>query len=286
MSAEWRSTASHAAGTQRKRLLPALLALLSMGLAACGGSDDDAGGGDEIGAESSSAGPAESELSGPLTVFAAASLTDVFEEIADTFMAEHRAVDVTFNFGPSSGLANQINEGAPADVFASANTSQMDVVTEAGSAQGEPTVFTENVLQIAVPAGNPAGITGIADFANADLTLAICAPEVPCGAAAETVFAAAGITPSVDSLEEDVRAALTKVELGEVDAALVYVTDVIAAGDSVEGIDFPETEEAVNSYPIVTLAAAPNPDAAQAWVEFILSDVGGSALEEAGFRSP
>nr|MBA3369673.1 extracellular solute-binding protein [Geodermatophilaceae bacterium] len=137
-----------------------------------------------------------------------------------------------------------------------------------------------------VPAGNPAGITGIADFANADLILAICASEVPCGVAAETVFDAAGITPSVDSLEEDVRAALTKVELGEVDAALVYVTDVLAAGEAVEGIDFPETEAAVNSYPIATLAGAPNPDAAQAWVEFILSEVGASALQDAGFRSP
>lgn len=268
-----------------RHLLAAPFFALLLGLTACGGGSEatSSGGSSE---ETSSEAPAESELTGPLTVFAGASLTDVFEELAVVFMEENADVEVIFNFGPSSGLANQINEGAPADVFASANTSQMDVVTGAGSAQGEPTVFTENVLQIAVPAGNPAGITGIADFANADLTLAICAPEVPCGAAAETVFAAAGITPSVDSLEEDVRAALTKVELGEVDAALVYVTDVIAAGDSVEGIDFPETEEAVNSYPIVTLAAAPNPDAAQAWVEFILSDVGGSALEEAGFRSP
>ncbi len=274
--------ASQVAG-QLRQLLAVLSALL-LGLTACGG-----GAGDTAGArsnESASGAPAESELSGPLTVFAAASLTDVFEGLAETFMSDNPDVEVTFNFGPSSGLATQINEGAPADVFASANTGQMDVVTGAGSAEGEPTIFTENVLQIAVPAGNPAGITGIADFANADLTLAICAPEVPCGAAAETVFAAAGITPSVDSLEEDVRAALTKVELSEVDAALVYVTDVIAAGDAVEGIDFPETEEAVNSYPIVTLGAAPNPDAARAWVEFVLSEVAMSALEEAGFRSP
>ncbi len=278
--------ASYGAGQLRQLLaLRSLLLLLLLGLTACGGgADDTAGAGSSD--ESSSGVPAESELSGSLTVFAAASLTDVFEGLAETFMTDNPDVEVTFNFGPSSGLATQINEGAPADVFASANTSQMDVVTAAGSAQGEPTIFTENVLQIAVSAGNPAGITGIADFANADLTLAICAPEVPCGAAAVTVFEAAGITPSVDSLEEDVRAALTKVELGEVDAALVYVTDVIAAGDSVEGIDFPETEEAVNAYPIVALTAASNPDAAQAWVEFILSDVATSALEGAGFRSP
>jgi len=261
----------------------ALVTGLLLGLNACGG--DDAGS-TSSGGDTSAEASAEDILSGSLTVFAGASLTDVFEGLAEQFTADRPDVEVTFNFGPSSSLATQINQGAPADVFASANTSQMDVVTEAGSAEGEPTIFTENVLQIAVPAGNPAGISGIADFANADLTLAICAPEVPCGAAAATVFEAAGITPSVDSLEEDVRAALTKVELGEVDAALVYVTDVIAAGDSVEGIDFPETEEAVNSYPIVALAAAPNPDAAQAWVEFVLSDVGAEALEEAGFRTP
>jgi len=269
----------------RARWLLAASGALILVLSGC--ASGDAGGAGEAGDATSGASP-EPTLSGDLSVFAGASLTDVFTELGEQFEAENPDVEVTdfFNFGPSSGLATQINEGAPADVFASANTSQMDVVTEAGNAEGEPTVFVENVLQIAVPAGNPAGITGIADFANPDLTLAICAPEVPCGAAAETVFAAAGITPSVDSLEEDVRAALTKVELGEVDAALVYVTDVISAGEAVEGIDFPESEEAVNSYPVVALAAAPNPDAAQAWVEFILSDVAAGALEEAGFRSP
>lgn len=270
----------------RNRCFLATLGALGMFLSGCGGDTAEPSSGGATDSENSAAEPSGGTLRGPLTVFAAASLTDVFEGLAERFMEENPDVEVAFNFGPSSGLATQINEGAPADVFASANPTQMDVVTEAGSAEGEPTIFTENVLQIAVPAGNPAGITGIADFAREELTLAICAAEVPCGAAAETVFAAAGITPSVDSLEEDVRAALTKVELGEVDAALVYVTDVIAAGDSVEGIDFPETEEGVNAYPIVTLAAAPNPDAAQAWVEFILSDVGAAALEEAGFRTP
>lgn len=264
----------------------ALSAALLLSLAACGG-DDDAGSGtstDDSVAQTSDG----DTLSGDLAVFAAASLTDVFTDLGEQFEADHPDVEVTdfFNFGPSSGLATQINEGAPADVFASANTTQMAVVTDAGNADGEPTVFVENVLEIAVPEGNPAGITGIDDFANADLTLAICAPEVPCGAAAETVFEAAGVTPSVDSLEEDVRAALTKVELGEVDAALVYVTDVIAAGGTVEGIEFPEAEEAVNSYPIVALSAAANPDAAQAWIEFVLSDVGVAALEDAGFRIP
>ncbi len=269
----------------RVRWLLAASSALALLLNGCG--SDDAGGSANVD-DPTSQGSSSDRVSGDLSVFAAASLTDVFTELGEQFEADNPDVEVTdfFNFGPSSGLAGQINQGAPADVFASANTSQMEVVTAAGNGDGEPTVFAENVLQIAVPVGNQARITGLTDFANPDLTLAICAPEAPCGAAAEAVFTAAGITPSVDSLEEDVRSALTKVELGEVDAALVYVTDVISAADAVEGIDFPETEEAVNSYPIVALAAAPNPDAAQAWVAFILSGVAAGALEAAGFRSP
>ncbi len=266
-----------------RRLQVVLFAVAMFALASCGGSGNG-GAGSNSGAASD---PASADsLSGPVTVFAAASLTDVFGALGDRFMADHPEADLRFNFGPSSGLAEQINQGAPADVFASANTTQMTAVVDAGNATSEPTVFAENVLQIAVPGGNPARITGLDDFANPELTLAICAPQVPCGAAAEKIFAAAGITASVDSLEEDVRAALTKVELGEVDAALVYVTDVLAAGDAVEGIDFPEAEEAVNSYPIVSLAASPNPDAARAFIDFVLSGVGAAALHEAGFRSP
>jgi molybdate transport system substrate-binding protein len=219
-------------------------------------------------------------------VFAAASLTDVFGQLGEKLHADHPGVEVSFNFGASSALATQINQGAPADVFASANEKQMTVVTEAGNADGAPTPFAENVLVIAVPAGNPARITGLADFANPGLTLAACAPEVPCGAAADAVFKSAGITPSIDTLEEDVRAALTKVELGEVDAALVYTTDVKSAGGGVEAIEFPEAQQAVNTYPIVRLKAAPNPDAAQAFIGLVLSDEGQNALREAGFRSP
>src|SRR3712207_3821489 len=162
----------------------------------------------------------------------------------------------------------------------------MAVVTDAVLADGDPAVFTSNVLQIAVPAGNPAGVGGLADFAREDLALAVCAPEVPCGAAAEDVFAAAGVTPRPDTLEEDVRAALTKVELGEVDAALVYTTDVTAAGDAVEGLDFLEAEDAVNDYPITALADAPNPGAAAAFVDLVRSEEGQQALADAGFRGP
>jgi molybdate transport system substrate-binding protein len=227
-------------------------------------------------------------LTGTLTVFAAASLTDVFTALGDRLMDDNPELDVQFNFAGSSALATQITQGAPADVFASANQKQMTVITDENLQAEDPQVFTENVLEIAVPPGNPAGITGLADFAREDLTLAICAPDVPCGAAAEEVFDIAGIDAVPDTLEEDVRAALTKVELGEVDAALVYASDVASAGDGaggVEGVEFPEAEQAINEYPICTLAAGPNPAAAQAFVDLVLSDEGQRALEAAGFRT-
>ena len=249
------------------------LAVLAVAVAGCGGTEATAA--DDDG------GP-----TGTLTVFAAASLTDVFTDLGQRLEEENDGLTVQFNFAGSSALATQLTQGAPADVFASANGSQMAVVADAGLADGDPTVFTANVLQIAVPEGNPAGVTGLADFAREELALAVCAPEVPCGAAAEDVFTAAGVTPRPDTQEEDVRAALTKVELGEVDAALVYATDVTAAGDAVEGIAFPEAEDAVNEYPLCTLAAAPDPEAARAFVDLVLSDEGQQALEDAGFRAP
>jgi molybdate transport system substrate-binding protein len=253
-----------------------------VGLTACGGSSaDDA----TSGGTSSSASGSSAELTGALTVFAAASLTDVFAGLGNELMHHNPSLKVTFNFAGSSALATQITQGAPADVFASANTTQMSVVTDAGLAE-DPTVFTQNVLEIAVPTGNPGGVHGLADFARGDLTLAVCAPDVPCGAAAEEVFGLAGIDAVPDTLEEDVRAALTKVELGEVDAALVYASDVASAGDAVEGIPFPEAEKAVNDYPVCTLKDAPNPEAARAFVDLVLSDPGQEALADAGFRAP
>jgi molybdate transport system substrate-binding protein len=238
------------------------------------------------GCSSASSDDTGDQLSGTLTVFAAASLADVFEELGDRLTTDNPGLEVRFNFAGSSGLATQITQGAPADLFASANGAQMAVVTDAGLSADEPVVFAANVLQIAVPAGNPAGITGLEDFAREEAALAVCAPDVPCGAAAEQVFRSAGVTALPDTLEEDVRAALTKVELGEVDAALVYASDVASAGDAVEGIEFPEAEGAVNDYPVCVLADAPNPEAARAFVDLVLSDEGQRALEAAGFRPP
>ncbi|MCT2587653.1 molybdate ABC transporter substrate-binding protein [Actinophytocola gossypii] len=235
-----------------------------------------------------SAAPADDQdgASGEVVVFAAASLTETFTELGRRFEEANPGTTVTFNFAGSSSLAKQIVEGAPVDVFASASPANMEQVTETDAVSGEPTVFVRNRLEIAVPAGNPGDVTGIADFADEDRTIALCAEEVPCGAAARKALDAAGVTAAPDTLERDVKAVLTKVELGEVDAALVYRTDVRAADDTVEGIAFPESERAVNDYPIATMAEAPNTEGARAFVDFVLSDAGRSVLTDAGFDGP
>ncbi|MFW3170420.1 molybdate ABC transporter substrate-binding protein [Geodermatophilus sp. CPCC 206100] len=239
------------------------------------------------GSGTAAGGPAgDTGVPGTVTVFAAASLTDVFTSLGEELADRQPGLEVRFNFAGSSALATQITQGAPADVFASANEAQMAVVTDAGLADGDPAVFATNVLEIAVPVGNPGGVTGLADLARDELAVALCAPEVPCGAAAEDVLAAAGVAARPDTLEEDVRAALTKVELGEVDAALVYASDVASAGGAVEGIAVPEAEQAVNDYPIAVLADAPNPEAAAAFVDLVRSEEGQRALADAGFRAP
>jgi molybdate transport system substrate-binding protein len=248
------------------RRLAGLLAVVLLGSAAC------------------SAPQADEPAGGTLTVYAAASLTDVFERLGGQFREEHPDIDLTIGYGSSSGSARAIVEGAPIDVFASADERQMQVVTDAGLAP-DPVVFTSNVLTIAVPPGNPAGVTGLVDFARDDLALAVCAPEVPCGAAAERLFELAGVAAVPDTYEEDVRSALTKVELGEVDAALVYATDVLARGSQVEGVDVPEAGQVVNRYPIAVLSGARNPEGAQAFVDLVLSDDGRRALADLGFRA-
>ena len=225
-------------------------------------------------------------ITGNLVVLAAASLAEPFSLLGERFEAEHPGSRVSFSFAASSELASQITNGAPADVFASASPATMDLVADTGGTAGGPRTFARNTLEIAVPAGNPAKVAGLADFANASLTIALCAPEVPCGAAAEKVFAAAGVTPQPDTLEADVKATLAKVRLGEVDAALVYRTDVLAAGDEVEGIEIPEAVGAVNDYPIAVLAAAPNPAAAKTFVTLVTSSEGAEVLADAGFDLP
>jgi molybdate transport system substrate-binding protein len=225
-------------------------------------------------------------VTGTVTVLAAASLTEVFTDLADRFERTHPDASVQLSFAASSELAAQVEQGAPADVFASASPETMDLVVSADAVRGEPSVFARNRLQIAVPPGNPGGVTGLADLGRDELKVALCAPEVPCGAASETVFAAAAVTPAPDTLEADVKATLTKVTLGEVDAALVYRTDVQAAASAVVGIDVPEADRAVNDYLLAVLAAAPNPTAARAFTRLVLSPVGAAALADGGFDAP
>lgn len=223
------------------------------------------------------------QLIGTVTVFAAASLTESFEAIKAAFAEEHPRVEVTFNFGGSSGLATQILEGAPVDVFVAASDATMKTVTDAAVNETDPITFASNTLQIAVPAGNPGEVTRLQDLADPRLIVALCAVEVPCGAASQTVFDRAGVTPAPDTIEQDVKAVLTKVELGEVDAGLVYRTDVLAAGDAVEGIDFPEAADAVNTYSLVQLAGNKGADA---FIAFMLSAEGRAILDAAGFGTP
>ncbi|WP_245671610.1 molybdate ABC transporter substrate-binding protein [Nocardia amamiensis] len=225
-------------------------------------------------------------VSGTVTVFAAASLTETFTELGKQFEALHPGVKVVYSFGASSALAEQINQGAPADVFASAAPKNMQQVRDKGEVTAAPVTFVRNRLEIAVPKGNPGNITGLADFGKTEPKLALCAEQVPCGAAAKTVFETAGITPQPDTREQDVKAVLTKVTLGEVDAALVYRTDVKAAGDKVEGIDFPESGKAVNDYSVAPLAHAPNTAAAAAFVDFVTSDRAKAVFTAAGFDTP
>ncbi|ONM48745.1 molybdate ABC transporter substrate-binding protein [Nocardia donostiensis] len=226
------------------------------------------------------------EVSGRITVFAAASLTETFTELGARFEAEHPGVEVVFSFGGSSTLAQQIRQGAPADVFASAAPKNMQQVVDSGDVTATPVTFARNRLEIAVPAGNPGGVTGLADFGKPEPRIAICAEQVPCGAAAQQVFEAAGVTPQPDTTEQDVKAALTKVTLSEVDAALVYRSDVRAAGNAVEGIGFPESSRVANEYLIAPLAEAPNPAVAALFADFTGSSAARPVFVDAGFDTP
>jgi molybdate transport system substrate-binding protein len=259
---------------RRARVLLAAALATSLTLAAgCGSTDDGSSGSSAKGGRT-------------LFVFAAASLTETFTSLGKTFEAAHPGVRVKFNFGGSSALAQQITQGAPADVFAAASPATMKTVTDAGDAAGAPATFVRNRLEIAVPPGNPGRVRTLKDLADPKVKVVECAPQVPCGAAALQALKAAGLTVRPVSQEQDVKAALTKVRLNEADAALVYRTDVKSAGGEVTGIDFPEAAKAINDYPIAALAEAPQPALAQDFVRLVLSDQGRSVLRQAGFESP
>jgi molybdate transport system substrate-binding protein len=227
-------------------------------------------------------GACSGSASNQLVVSAAASLTDAFGEIEIAFEAANPDIDVIVNTAGSPTLREQIIEGAPIDVFASANISVMDEVVAAGLTRQPPAVFARNALQVAVPLGNPAGVIGLADFGDADLLIGLCADPVPCGMLANQVLAEAGIVPEPDTREPDVRSLLTKVEAGELDAALVYATDVVGS-DEVEGIDTPI---ATADYAIAVLADSQQASSAQAFVDFVMSPTGQQLLIDHGFVTP
>ena len=224
--------------------------------------------------------------SGDLVVFAAASLTDAFTELGDAFTAANPDASVTFNFAASSALVAQIVEGAPADVYASADLNNMAKLTDSGANATEPVIFANNLSEIVVALGNPLGIAGVESLADDDLILVVCAPEVPCGAYASQIFDNAGVDPTPDSYEENVRAVLTKVRLGEADVGVVYATDVAAAGDETDGVGIPADVNVVAEYPIAVTTEAPNPDAARAFIDYVVGDDGQAILASWGFRSP
>ncbi|MFH9660043.1 molybdate ABC transporter substrate-binding protein [Streptomyces sp. NPDC017248] len=230
--------------------------------------------------------PASPKLSGTVTVFAAASLKESFTALGREFENRHPGTKVAFSFGGSDTLAASITGGAPADVFAAASPKTMKTVTDRGDAAGTPATFARNQLEIATLPGNPAGVSSLKDLTKSGLKVVLCDRTVPCGTAAQKALDAAGIKLTPVSYEQDVKSALNKVELDEADAALVYKTDVRAAGGKVEGVEFPESAGAVNDYPIAVLKNAPNAEAAKAFLALVRSAEGRKVLTEAGFLKP
>jgi len=229
--------------------------------------------------------PAAEEPPTALLVFAAGSLTDVFNDVETAFEEANPGIDIKVSYGASSALREQILEGAPADVFASANLENMALVVEGGEVADDPTPFARNQMQIGVPSGNPAGVVGLNDFTRADLLIGLCAEQAPCGTFARMVLDAADIEASIDTDEPNVRFLLTKIEAGELDAGLVYRTDVTST-DQVDGIDIPAEWNVDAIYPIAVLARAGNPEGAAAFIDFVLSPEGQTILSAHGFLMP
>ena len=252
--------------------------LAAVALAGCSSSSS--------GGAASTASPASSSAStASITVFAAASLTGTFTQIGKQFEAAHPGDKVTFSFGPSSGLATQITNGAPADVFASAAPANMDQVVTAGDASN-PQDFAKNIMEVAVPPSNPANVKSVNNLAKKSVKVALCQPQVPCGVVAAEVFKNAGITVKPVTLEADVKSVLAQVELNEVDAGMVYVTDVQAAGTKVKGVQIPADDNASTLYPIATISDSKHKSVAQSFVAYVLSPAGQQVLTAAGFKQP
>ncbi|MGW0413398.1 molybdate ABC transporter substrate-binding protein [Streptomyces collinus] len=267
--------------TRRMLQLAGAGAAALMALSACSSSSSD-----DSSAKPDTSGSASSKLSGTVTVFAAASLKESFTNLGKQFEQQHPGTKVTFNFGGSDSLAAGITGGAPADVFAAASPKTMALVTDKKDAVGTPATFVRNQLEIATLPGNPDKVASLKDLTKSSLKVVLCDRTVPCGAAAQKALEASDLKLTPVSYEQDVKSALTKVELKEADAAVVYKTDVKAAGDKVEGVEFPESAKAVNDYPIALLKNARNAEAAKAFITLVRSAEGRRVLSEAGFLKP
>ena len=266
-----------------RRSAAVLAVIAAVSLAAC--SSSSGGGSSSTSPSPSTSSSSAAAVSGSITVFAASSLKGAFTDIGTAFQQAYPGTTVTFNFGPSSGLATQITQGAPADVFASASKKTMETVTSAGDATNTE-VFATNTMEIATPAAGTASITSLADLAKPGIKVAVCQKDVPCGVAAQTLFDQNKVTVTPSTEEVDVKAVLSKVELGEVDAGIVYVTDVKAAADKVKGIEIPAAQNVETRYPIAPITKSANSATAQAFVDFVLSRAGQTILGNAGFAQP
>ena len=271
--------------TRHRLRLPAAAAAIALAGAALAGCSSSSSPSASASSPASASASAQA-LSGTITVFAASSLDQVFPALAKTFEAAHPGTDVKFSFAGSDTLAAQITQGAPADVFAAASQSTMETVQKAGDTTGTPAIFVKNTLEIAVKPGNPKGIKTLADLVKPGLKVAECAATVPCGSAAVKALAAANVKLTPVTYEAEVSAALNLVELGEVDAALVYHSDIVGAAGKVQGVVFSTASAAVNSYPIDVVKGSANASLAQAWVSFILSAPTEQYLLKAGFQAP
>jgi molybdate transport system substrate-binding protein len=224
--------------------------------------------------------------SGEITVFAASSLTESFDAIAKQFEKKYPDVSVKFDYDASSNLATQINQGAPADVFASADRDNLQKTIDAGTVTPPPVVFAKNRLEIAVEKGNPKKIKGLADLQKSGLVVVLCADQVPCGKYAAQSLTKAGVSISPASKEENAKATLSKVSIGEADASIVYVTDVAASKGTTSGVKIADKQNVIAAYPMRVVKESQNATAAKAWVQYVTSKDGQKTLRKFGFLPP
>ena len=260
----------------RTRFMALLVAALLVLTAAACGSDSNT-------AASSASASSSAAASGSVTVFAAASLTEAFNDTKTALATSDPNLKITYSFAGSGSLVQQIQQGAPADVIATADTSSMKTLTDAGLVE-TPTVFAHNKLEIAVAPGNPKGIHSLSDLGRSDITLVLCDKTVPAGKYAAQALQQAGVTTNPKSLEPDVKSAIARVTSGEADATIVYVTDVTAAGSKAEGVTIPDNQNVVADYPIAIVKGTKDHAAASAFVDEVMSGAGQDALEGPGIH--